>query len=290
MLKMNAKLPALVAAALLACAGAGPGQSSKAKPASGPAKTDLASIEDMLATALKYNPDIRVAEVKLRDDEAELNRTRLRVMQKIIALHHALQSHRANVAGALAKYRRLEELVRRGTVQPALLKEAEQELSQARARLSEAEAELPYLLGQQKDSLGREIIRTEVQIGSKRFGATAIRPATARKIHQALDSPVEVDFRAVPFADVLKGLEDKAKGVAFQENLALKDLGQIKVSLRLGKVPLGGALLALQDTIPGLRIVIRDYGILITWEHQVPIGAVRLYDFWKETGDKDGRQ
>jgi hypothetical protein len=37
----------------------------------------------------------------------------------------------------------------------------------------------------------------------------------------------------------------------------------------------------MKDTLPGLRVVARNYGILITWEHQVPLGAVRLWDFWR---------
>jgi hypothetical protein len=68
-----------------------------------PAAASIPSIEDMLAAALKFNPEIRMAEAKLRDDEAELNRSRLRIMQKVIALHHNLQANRAVVYGAEKK-------------------------------------------------------------------------------------------------------------------------------------------------------------------------------------------
>ena len=61
----------------------------------------------------------------------------------------------------------------------------------------------------------------------------------------------------------------------------------MRLSLRLGEVPLVYALFALQDSIPGLRVMVRNYGILVTWEHQVPFGAVRLFDFWN--GDGRGR-
>ena len=44
-----------------------------------PPKTESAQLAEMLAVALKHNPDIRVAEAKLREAEAELNRTRLDV-------------------------------------------------------------------------------------------------------------------------------------------------------------------------------------------------------------------
>src|SRR3989442_3304097 len=62
-------------------------------------KKDL-SLEEMLAQALKANPDIRVAESKLREAEAKLNRTRLQVMQKVIAFQHTLEAQRSVVKEA----------------------------------------------------------------------------------------------------------------------------------------------------------------------------------------------
>jgi hypothetical protein len=94
-----------------------------------PAAAPIPSIEDMLAAALKFNPEIRMAEAKLRDDEAELNRNRLRIMQKVIALHHTLQANRAVVEGAEKKVQRLSELVRRTATQPAVLQEAQEALT-----------------------------------------------------------------------------------------------------------------------------------------------------------------
>jgi hypothetical protein len=267
-------------AALLTALSAAPALAQKA-PAGKDAPHHLASLEEMLAAALKYNPDIRIIEMKLRDDEAELNRARLRVMQKIIALHHSLQAQQATVERDQSKVRRLTDLVRQGAQQTSVLEEAKQELAQAESKLSELESELPYLLGKQAAGLAQETVRSEVQIGTQRFPAASVRPAVAARIHKALDTTVTADYRDVPLRDVLKGLEEKVPGVPFQRNLALRDLDQVKVSLRLGEVPLGAALQALTDTVPGLRMVVRDYGILVTWEHQVPLGSVRLYDFWK---------
>ncbi|HZY91098.1 MAG TPA: hypothetical protein VFE78_40115 [Gemmataceae bacterium] len=279
--RTTAGLVALLAAAL--CAGPAPAQ--KAPAAAKDAPHPLAGLEEMLAAALKYNPDIRIVEMKLRDDEAELNRARLRVMQKIIALHHALQAQQATVERDQSKVRRLTDLVRKGAQQTSVLEEAKQELAQAESKLSELESELPYLLGKRSASLAQETIRNEVQIGTQRFPVATIRPAVAARIRKALETSVTADYKDVPLGDVLKGLQGKVPGVAFQRNLALRDLEQVKVSLRLGEVPLGAALQALSDTVPGLRLVVRDYGILVTWEHQVPVGAVRLYDFWK-SGEK----
>jgi hypothetical protein len=275
-----------VALAVLALAAlCAPAPAQKAPPAAKDAPHTVASLEEMVATALKYNPDIRIVEMKLRDDEAELNRARLRVMQKIIGLHHALQAQQATVERDQAKVKRLSDLVRQGAQQTAVLEEAKQELAQAEAKLSELESELPYLLGKRSASLAQETVRNEVQIGTQRFPAATIRPAVADRIRKALETTVTADYADVPLGDLLKDLQEKVPGVAFQRNLALRDLEKLKVSLRLGQVPLGAALQALSDTVPGLRLVVRDYGVLVTWEHQVPVGAVRLYDFWK-SGEK----
>src|SRR5215469_3745646 len=53
------------------------------------------ALEEMLAEALKNNPDIRVAAAKLAEADAELNRTRLQVTQKVASLHHAILSQKA---------------------------------------------------------------------------------------------------------------------------------------------------------------------------------------------------
>jgi hypothetical protein len=241
------------------------------------------SVEEWIAAALKYNPDIRLADVKLRNDEAELNRLRLRILQKLVALHHAIDAQQAEVNLAEGKWKRTQELVRREAVQPALLEEAKQEMLRARAKLAETEAELPTLIGA-STRLGQEIIRTEVQIGPNRSGASRIRPAVAKKISHLLNQTVAVDYEEQPLGNVLKKLREQSQGVAIQQSLVLQDLSGLKINLRLGDVPLGDALYALQDTVPGLRVVIRDYGILITWEHEVPLGAVRLYDFWRGEG------
>src|SRR5436309_9636032 len=79
----------LVPAVVLTCAGLTFGQAteqkaekkspndSEKKSSVEPTKKAPATLEELLAQALKANPDIRVAEAKLREAEAELNRTRL---------------------------------------------------------------------------------------------------------------------------------------------------------------------------------------------------------------------
>src|SRR6516165_2137186 len=53
------------------------------------AKDKEPTLEEMLAEALKDNPDIRVAEAKRQEADAVLNKTRLQVMQQVVALNAA---------------------------------------------------------------------------------------------------------------------------------------------------------------------------------------------------------
>src|SRR5947208_549434 len=94
MVSLPAALVAILACTCWAFAQAGGGGGSAAqKPQAKPEKP--ATLEEMLAKALKDNPDIRVAESKVREAEAELNRVRLQVMQKLVALQHSLKTQRS---------------------------------------------------------------------------------------------------------------------------------------------------------------------------------------------------
>src|SRR5947208_69846 len=65
-----------------------PSDTAKAAPVQQPSPTrpelpKRSQLEQMLTEALLNNPDIRVAEAKLREAEAELNRVRLQTLQKL---------------------------------------------------------------------------------------------------------------------------------------------------------------------------------------------------------------
>src|SRR5215831_13067285 len=72
--------------------GAPPGQPGARPPAKDKTQSNKSKLEEMLTEALKNNPDLRVAAANVTLAEAELNRTRLQVTQKVIALHAALLS------------------------------------------------------------------------------------------------------------------------------------------------------------------------------------------------------
>src|SRR6266446_4052252 len=114
-----------------------------------PSQSAEPTLEEMLSKALKDNPDIRVAEAKVREAEAELNRTRLQVTQKVLAFHHTRESQKAIVKIAEEDLQRIQKLEASKAVSQGEVKQVQQRLSAAKAKLAEVEAEMPYLLGQQ---------------------------------------------------------------------------------------------------------------------------------------------
>ena len=105
------------------------------------------SLEELLATALQQSPDIQIAEAKMREAQAELRRTRLALLQKVIAAHAAVESSRATVAQAEAALVRINQLLRNRAVSSEEVHKAEYELAITKAQHAQAEANLNALTG-----------------------------------------------------------------------------------------------------------------------------------------------
>src|SRR5947209_1161209 len=139
--------------------GSGPVLAQQPPPAEKPKPVDAAgkdraapekpslTLEERLARARKENPDIPVGEAKVREAEAELNRTRLQVVQKAVALHHALEAQKALVEAAELDFKRLSDLAGKNVAGQGDVDAAKQKLLAAKGRLAEIEAEMPYLSG-----------------------------------------------------------------------------------------------------------------------------------------------
>jgi hypothetical protein len=180
-----------VLAALLA-GGVALGQAGGDPPPKDPdADKKPSQLEEMLARAMRDNPDVRVAEAKLREAEAELNRARLTAVQKIVALQRGSEQAQAAVAAAEARYKasqamleaaerdheRAIKLLERKQVTKevvdatrlkveqdrANLETAKAELQSSKAALAKVQAELPYLLGKQpRGDAGPEAVLREM--------------------------------------------------------------------------------------------------------------------------------
>ncbi len=118
------------------------------KPKDAPAKSKL---EEMLQKALQDNPDLRLAAAKVAEAEAELNRARLLVVQKVGAAYQAIEAQKAAVEGAADELNELKNIAKSGAASSADMRAAEQKLIDAKAKLATLEAEMPYLLGKQTE-------------------------------------------------------------------------------------------------------------------------------------------
>jgi hypothetical protein len=331
-------LPAGLVAAALLCGGISAwsqvqSKKSKSADATAPAgkkeetkrkaaKAAPTSLEEMLTQALRNNPDIRLAATKVREADAELQRTRLQVTQKVVTLYHAREVRKAKVKTAEDQVAALRNPQEEG---------ARQNVIDAKAELAMIEAEIAYVLGNQPakgygvafgdfDNDGRldlavvNYLRSDQQVRQNaavaltalaRSQLQAAKPAVAGtmadKIRKALDAPVRLKVQKAALGTIVQSLQENA-GITIEiaegENLADAPL----TGLNLKDVPLGAALQAIEDKFtsvrpdarqadmeypPGVRVAVRAYGLLIVSENRLPPGAVLMEDFWKGHVGKD---
>src|SRR5262245_57861443 len=112
-------------------------------------KAAPSALEEMLAKALKQNPDILVAEAKLREAEAELNRVRQKVLARIVVLDAELTGSKAILKEAERRVEQLKELAERDPkiVSTEEYGNAKQVVLKYKAEVASKEAELQVLIG-----------------------------------------------------------------------------------------------------------------------------------------------
>lgn len=263
-----------------------------------------ATLEELLAKALKDNPDLRVADLKVREAQEELNRARMAVMQKVVKAYHDIATAKANVEQAEKRMIRARELVKAAAMSREEFETYLVALQIAKAELARGEADLPFLVGKAPANLrvegaafspdGKFIVVDGMVIDAhtgKRIAAHGVRvwdiPAPpkgslADKIRAALDKPVEVNYAEVEPQDILEHLS-KLAGVNIHVPIKLGAKKSMKLE---APVPLGAALQCFEDTF-GLRILVRDYGLVVTLPDRVPPGAMSLREFWKSPAAKE---
>ncbi len=278
-------------------------EASGAKQKAPAAKSKL---EEMLAEALKNNPDIRVAAAKVAEAEAELNRTRLQVTQKVVTLYYAIEAQKKIVEHAEKRDNR-----RRGVgtaLSPNELDELRQTLALAKGKLAELEAQLPALLGtlpQAEDSYYRAIQearlwRRESIASSLQTRRAMIEEAEgershsvagpmAEKIRKALRQPITVEFSDISGTVVANTLSNLS-GLVVKYVADRKAPIEETVTLGCKDLPFSSVLQLLEDSLPNYTIVVRDYGLLITASHSVPPGAVSVQEFLRRNQTEESRR
>jgi len=258
-----------------------------------------AELEDMYQQALQKNADIRVAEARVREAEAELDRIRQQVLHKILKFHHDVDAAKALAEEYRARYERELELFKKGASSLGEVGAAKATWEKGKADLKVLEAQLPYLLGKQATEKA-PVFKESVNEGTREPSEVLLKPYAkaakiseklAEKLRKALDTPIKGIFkdRAVPQVfEFLK--EHAAKEINIHFNLPDRALNETAVNLDVSApVPLGAVFQWFEDRFEW-RFVVREYGIVVVERDNVPPGALLVHDFWKAAPPKEEKE
>jgi hypothetical protein len=302
-------------AAMLVAAGLAFGQQPPAKKDTPkePAKPTPGSLEDTLEKALKNSADIRAAEAKVRDAEAQANRVRSQVLTKATSLHTNLNVAKRMLMVAEELFARTKSGLEKGTIPQAEFLAAQSTLEKARGEVELIETELKSLRGEFAiqnihsaafspdgtrlyanqidgalrvwDTVSGNILlrdRAAEVFGPYSVGlpAHAVEPTMADRVRKLLDQTI--DFQTVdatPAAALRSIIDESRSGVPLR--VMLGKAAQDQTFEISGNLPIGALFQAIEDSDANLRIIIRDYGLLLTTKDKIPDGALRVADFWK---------
>jgi hypothetical protein len=170
------------------------------------------SLDNLIAQALRNNPDIHVAESRVREAEAELQRTRVATAQKVSTLHHSIVIAKKVRDEAEQRYITLQRLYNtaKGTTSMEEMRGAKLAWERAIYDVIKLEFEMPALLGIMPGKLGKQKAEADKEGGEANL-ATA-RALRFLAVQQAVgsgetDSSVARLLAAAALSDVKAGPE-----------------------------------------------------------------------------------
>ncbi len=256
-----------------------PPQSGEANTGSGSTAArnpSMASLESMIEQAMHRNPEIRLAEAKLRQAEAELELARLQVVQEITELHAQIGSQKAKLAAAKDHYVRIEKLAEAGSASSTEVANARVAMIECELTMVKLESMAQLLVG---EGAPRLTDRLSQEFSARAFEAkkeaSAAPPAPLPPaIVELLAEPTDL-AQAMSLDDIVA--EFKARGVNTILSAELQALNRLShgtprplVKFRTEKIDLGlvagttfQAALSAYCDLTGCVIVRRQYGIYI---------------------------
>jgi hypothetical protein len=234
----------------------------------------------MLALALRSNPEILLAESKLRQARSELNQVQLKVTEQVVSLYYERKKQEDLLAQLNQQLKAVQSAFQIGQTPSDKVIEATIARSNAAAAVPQIEAQTRYLLG-----LGGETPASlpTAQAASPREvrAPTAARPEIPEKFRKILDTPAHLPFEDITLEAAFRFLEEDYKIPVFMDNAMREEVGaDAPLYFTATNLTLGQALQAMLDSgfsnpKGGYLIcfVFRDYGMLVT----TPTRAEKLY-------------
>ena len=221
------------------------------------------TIEGLLEQALRSNPEVIVAEAKVREAQAELNQARLKVTLQVLSFQSQKNHQIMAVRAAEQHVARIEQMVNTGTVSQDELHKGLLEKIAAESALSQGEAQIRYLLGLGGD-LRLEPARPDAAAGPAVPRPRKQRPPIPDKFKDFLQTKVSLqETEPIPLQGVLETLRKMGGDMVNFAYDREVDWDEVKIKLEAREIPMESMLLMIHD-LSRMGFVFRDYGILVT--------------------------
>ncbi len=265
---MAKRISSVCAAFLAAFGGAlmlSPSLESSAQDASPAANAPAlpSNLNDMLAMALSSNPEILVAEAKVREAQAELNQVRLGVMKEVATLYGQRRNHEQQLVLLKDGMNVVKQQVAAGQKPQEELTKAMGALASGEIGLTTCAAQIRYVLGAGGDAGNRLAAAPGARAEEPQAVIRVPRPDISEEFAQALDTPVPAEFEDKPLAQVFADWQ-KAAGIPLV--VQTLSIGEGNMTMRFPKpLPLRLALLAIHDVQRDVCFIMREYGIMVAY-------------------------
>jgi hypothetical protein len=259
-------------------------------PTKDPAKA--ASLDQLIAEALKNNPDIRVAEAKAREVAAELDRVRLKVASDVAILHADIEAVKAALVKGHDQYERAKKLHEAKVISKEEYDAAKLAVEKMKAELASIQAKLPYLLGRQTgtansyDNTAIPSLRPPgLKPGSAKVAPEVEYPSPMpdspriESLRKSLAMPMTLDSGGI---EAKTAVELVCKKLGVNVLIRQKGLEKNKLDIALKEpIPVGAVVQYLEDELD-VVFILRDYGIVVIGKMEGrPPDSLRLLDLRK---------
>jgi hypothetical protein len=259
------------------------------------AKTATAKSDELLILVLHSHPDILLADAAVRKALALVNKARAETLLAQITLEAELNSVEKQAKLAELGFAQAESLFRKGVLSDKERLAAEREAEMARmkllllqermvnaTRLKKALPPAPApALAPPTNAPVPTVVRVHPQSATAFLGAS--EPRVKGPIVTELQTKLNesIPFTSKPTTNTISEFFEVLDKTHRIPNRVLGNVGDKKFTLKPSDLPLAAVLLALEDEVPDLRIVVREYGLLVTARDRLPESAVPLRSFWQ---------